>query len=100
VVLQRRKPTSERRDNHLRPHTQFETPQQRDSDLLFPAVTGGFRARTVLPARLLLGTESRSTTWCARGADSVATLETEVVLHVWHVVLQRKKPALGRLLTS
>jgi integrase len=28
--------------------TQLETPEQRDSDLLFPAVTGGFRAPTVL----------------------------------------------------
>jgi integrase len=28
--------------------TQFETPEQRDSDLLFPALTGSFRAPTVL----------------------------------------------------
>jgi integrase len=28
--------------------TQLETPEQQDSDLLFPAVTGGFRAPTVL----------------------------------------------------
>src|SRR5688572_16090904 len=46
--------------------TQLEMPEQRDSDLLFPAVTGGFRAPTVLMSRS--PRSPRRSTWATRSS--------------------------------